>query len=315
MSRHDSHAHKRSRVGLIVILVLIAAAIAVVVLNPFKNLAQFSPDQGAATQTEESSRLAVRVHAAETTNLRNYIKVNGNVVDTDSIDIYPEVAGKLSYIGVRVGDHVETDQVIARVDPSRPGANYRETDVKSPVAGTVLAVNFTTGATVSPQAAIVNVGMLEDPEVEVAVAERHIGSIKIGTEVEATFVAYPNMIFSGEVVRLSPALNPMNRTLTVGIRLQDPGRLVKAGMFPSVLLYTEAVEDALIIDRSSILYEGNQPYVYIVDEQDQAQKRTISLGLVVDTYAEVIDGLSAGGQVVIQGQTLLTDGTDVLVVD
>src|SRR5690554_3131237 len=193
MSRHDSHAHKRSRVGLIVILVLIAAAIAVVVLNPFKNLAQFSPDQGAATQTEESSRLAVRVHAAETTNLRNYIKVNGNVVDTDSIDIYPEVAGKLSYIGVRVGDHVETDQVIARVDPSRPGANYRETDVKSPVAGTVLAVNFTTGATVSPQAAIVNVGMLEDPEVEVAVAERHIGSIKIGTEVEATFVAYPNM--------------------------------------------------------------------------------------------------------------------------
>jgi len=101
----------------------------------------------------------------------------------------------------------------------------------------------------------------------------------------------------------------------VGIRLQDPGRLVKAGMFPSVLLYTEAVEDALIIDRSSILYEGNQPYVYIVDEQDQAQKRTISLGLVVDTYAEVIDGLSAGDQVVIQGQTLLTDGTDVLVVD
>lgn len=314
MTRHDSRPHKKSRVGLIILLVLIVAAIAVAVLNPFEYLAQFSADQEDELQ-DEAPRLVVRVQPVTSATLRNYIKVNGNVVDRETVDIYPEVAGKLSFLGVRIGDRVTVDQVIARVDPSRPGASFRETEVKSPVEGTILAVNFASGATVSPQAAMVRVGMLNEPEVEVAVAERHIGNITLGTKAEATFAAYPERTFDGSVVRLSPVLNPATRTLTIGIELQDPQRLIKAGMFPSVVLYTETVEDAQVVGRSAILYEGSQPYVYVVDDREQAQKRPIKLGLVVDTLGEVVEGLSEGDRVVIQGQTLLTDGALVRIVD
>ena len=314
MTRQDSKPHRRSRIGLIILLVLIVAAIAVVVLNPFEHFAQISADQG-DTSEDESPRLAVRVLPVTHATLRNYIKVNGNVVDRETVDIHPEAAGKLSYLGVRIGDRVTADQVIARVDPSRPGAQFRETEIKAPVEGTVLAVNFASGATVSPQAAIVRLGMLDEPEVEVAVAERHIGNITWGTEAEVTFAAYPGRSFEGRVVRLGPVLNPATRTLTVGIELQDPQRLIKVGMFPSVVLYTEMVEDALVIGRSSILHDGNQPYVYVVDDRQQVQKRPIELGLVVDTLAEVLEGLSEGDRVVVQGQASLTDGALVRIVD
>lgn len=311
------HKSRKNRVGLIILLVLIVAAVVVIVINPFEGLAQMMRDQ-AAGQTEtavEDTVLSVRVAPVVTGDLRAYIKTNGNVVDTKTVDIYPDVAGKLSFMELSVGDSVDVDQVVARIDPSRPGMNFRETVVESPVKGTVLSVNFAAGATVSPQAALVRVGMLDNLEVDVAIAEQYIGEVGIGTEATATFQAYPGETFTGRVVRLSPVLDPVTRTLKVGIALDDPERKVKAGMFPSLVIYTETVEDALIVGRSSILYDQNQPYVYVVDDRDIARRQDIELALVVDENAQVVKGLASGDNVVIQGQTLLTDGAAIRVLD
>lgn len=311
------HRSRKSRIGLIILLVLIVAAIIVVVINPFESLAQMMRDQAAGQTVEvaEDTVLSVRVAPVETKDLRAYIKTNGNVVDTKTVDIYPDVAGKLSFMELSVGDTVDVDQVVARIDPSRPGMNFRETVVESPVKGTVLAVNFAAGATVSPQAALVRVGMLDNLEVDVAIAEQYIGKVGIGTEATATFKAYPGETFNGQVVRLSPVLDPVTRTLKVGIALDDPEHKVKAGMFPSLVIYTEKVEDALIVGRSSILYDQNQPYVYVVDEGNVARRQDIELALVVDEHAQVVKGLAPGDAVVIQGQTLLTDGAAIRVLD
>lgn len=308
---------KKSRIGLIIILILIVAAIVVAVINPFENLSQLLPGQAESSVEGEdgASTLSVRVHPVERDDLRSYIKANGNVVDTKTVDVYPEVAGKLSFIDVQVGDILTVDQEFARIDPSRPGMNFRETVVKSPVDGTVLAVNFAYGASVSPQAALIRLGMLDSLEVEVAIAERHIGQVGIGTEATAEFKAYPGNQFSGTVTRLSPVLDPVTRTREIGITLDDPEKLIKPGMFPSVIIYTEKVEDAIVVERSSILYDGNQAYVYVVDESNIAKRNDITLGLVVDEKAEVVEGLATGTMVVVQGQTLVTDGASVRIVD
>ena len=192
---------------------------------------------------------------------------------------------------------------------------FRETVVESPAEGTVLAINFAVGATVSPQLALMRLGMLDKLEVEVPIAERYIGQIGLGSEAIATFTAYPGRVFPGTIVRISPKLDPATSTLLVGIAIEDPEMLIKAGMFPSVVIYTEEANDVLIVNRSSILYDGDQAYVYIVDSSDIARKRDITLGLVVDEQAEVVDGLSAGDAVVVQGQTLVTDGAVVRVLD
>lgn len=302
---------KKSRVGLIILLILILAAIAVVVLNPFEQqLAQLTGEP-----ETEVSLLSVKTKPVSIDSLQGFIQVNGDVVDRQSIDIYPENVGKLTYMSVKVGDRISADQVFARVDPSRPGANFKEIEVKSPVDGTVLAVHFSTGSTVSQQTALIRIGMLGDLEIETAIPERYVGKIGVGTQARATFQAYPDEEFSGVVTRVSPVLNPVTRTLTIGIDVEDPNQLVKVGMFPSVVLHTETVEDALIIDRASILYEGSQAYVYTIDNQDVTRRKNITLGLVVEDLVQVTSGLSSDERIVIQGQTLLTDGVTVRVVD
>ena len=313
----DIEDKKKLRAGLLVLLVLILAAIALVVINPFESLGSSVKGQteGSAMPEEIAREVPVRTATVGRLDLRAYIRTNGDVVDTTSMDVYPEVTGKITSIGTEVGQRVEKDAVLGKIDPSRPGMVYRETAVKAPVAGTVLAVNFTTGSSVSPQAVLFRMGLLGEPEVEVSVPERHIGKVGLGSKAEATFVAYPDILFEGEVVRLAPTLNPATRTMKVGIALTDPDSLVKPGMFPSVKLYTESITGALAIERPAIQYEGNQAYVFVIDSRGVARKRAVTIGLEVDDHAQILEGLAEGETLVTQGQSLLTDGSIVRVVD
>lgn len=312
-----THTSGKRRIGLIILILLILGAAALVILNPFKDLASFVPGLNTPASNEEvgDGAVPVRISRVQVQDLRDYIRLNGDVVDTKTIDVYPEVTGKITFLDVEVGDRVVREQEIARIDPSRPGMVYRETAVKSPAEGTVLAVNFPLGASVSPQAPLVRLGMLGNLEVEVSIAERHIGKVGIGSEAMATFAAYPGRTFSGTVVRLAPVLNPATRTLKVGIAIEDPQHLVKAGMFPSLLLFTDEVRDARVVDRTSIMYDGGQTYVFTLADDQRARRTPVTVGLVVGDTAQILEGLQEDDDVVVQGQSLLADGAAVTVVE
>ena len=312
---NEEHTSKKKKVGLVVLIILIVGAAAVIALNPFANMKSLKPDLASSQETQEKAVIAVTVTTLQEGVLQNSISGNGNVVDTQSLDVYPEVVGNLTYLNAKVGDVIEKDQILAKIDPSKAGVTYKESVVKAPVAGTILSVNFAKGALVSSQAPLLRIGMLKDLEVEMDIAERFVGKVAIGTQATLQFQAYPDMVFSAKVSRLSPVLNAASRTLEIGILFDDPEHLIKAGMFPSVVILTDRLEDVLIIPRSSVLYEGSQGYVYVVDEQNNAVRKNVSLGLVVSDDAQVLSGLTAGERVVVQGQTLLTDGTAVRIVE
>ncbi len=149
-----------------------------------------------------------------------------------------------------------------------------------------------------------------------AIAERHIGSVVIGTKARLSFKAFPNKMFTGTVTRLSPVLNPASRTLEIGITVDDSeGGQVKSGMFPTVELLTEYLEDVLVVPRSSLLYAGGaQSYVYVVDTNNVAHRRNVEIGMQVSDVVQIISGLEMGERLVIQGQSLLTDGAAVRIV-
>jgi len=312
----SEHTTNKKKVGLIILVLVIVAAVAVIVLNPFAKLKSLNPLSGKEeTKTSEKVAIAISVSPVMRSTLQNYIGGNGNVVDPKALDVYPEVMGNLTYLDAKVGDKVEKDKVLAKIDPSRAGVVYKESEVKAPVSGTILSVNYANGASVSTQGPLFRIGMLEALEVEMDIAERYVGSVKLGTKAMATFKAYPGQDFVGEVTRLSPVLNPTSRTLEIGLRLEDPDRLIKSGMFPSVTILTDRLDNVLIISRSSVLYDGSQAYVYVVTKTNLAEKKPIKIGLVVDDKAEVLSGLEEGQSIITQGQTLLTDGTSVRIVE
>jgi len=55
--------------------------------------------------------------------------------------------------------------------------------------------------------------------------------------------------------------------------------------------------------------------VFVVDENNTARRREITLGLDNEDYFEILGGLSLGDKVVSAGQTFLSDGDPVRVLD
>ncbi|HDQ14892.1 MAG TPA: efflux RND transporter periplasmic adaptor subunit [Sediminispirochaeta sp.] len=279
------------------------------------------PAEGAPeTRQEEQTVFAVTTIPASEGEIRDYIDLNGDLVSRTQVDTYPEISGKLSRVYVEVGQRVRKDQVIAEVDPSRPGMQFAASPVKAAISGTITSIPAQVGATVSPQTPVVRISDMEELELRVYVAEKFLSLMRVGLPAEVEFAAYPGKVFQGRVRELSPVVDPQTRTLEVKLSVQNDGDgVLKAGMFGKVKLITQEKRGVLIPAECRVERFGSE-YVFVVDEDEQedsepARRIEIRSGIEIDQKLEVLEGLEPGMEVVYRGQTLLEDGSRVRVVE
>ena len=248
---------KKHKAALIIMVIVLIGLVTVIVLNPFEDLIQSLQGSQENAVTEGTSTVSVRVLPLELSSMDKVIRVNGNVIDPSSLDVYPEVAGEDDF-----SDGLGRRPCTGRSGtcPHRP-LPRRDGSIRaasSPPRAKVpcFALPFVEGAMVSAQTPIVRLGLIEDLEVVTYIAEQYIGEVALGTKAALTFAAFPSRTFSAEVTYLSPVLNAATRTLEIRLTIEDPQRIVKSGMFPSVTLYTEHRDDIISIPVSALLYEG-----------------------------------------------------------
>jgi len=287
------------------------------------------PGQG---EVEQETVFAVSTTQAVQGQIKDYIDVNGDVVTKTRVDTYPDTAGKLSGLYVEVGDRVRKDQVIAEVDPSRPGIQFSASPVKAPISGMITSLPVQVGSTVSQQMTVAQVSKMDDLELRVHVAERFISKMQVGLSAEIKFEAYPSREFSGRVREISPVVDPVSRTLELKISISDGVDVLKAGMFGEVKIITEEKSRVVKIPSDSLVRRFGDDFVFVVnrdageagtdgsdtDDRDilgLAERRKVSAGIEIDQKLEVQSGLEPGEEVVYRGQTLLEDGSKVRVVE
>jgi len=263
----------------------------------------------------------VRVTVVEPGTIENSVVINGDILARNMVTIFPTVGGRLTESRVRVGDRVWRSQVVAMVDPSRPGDDYMHSPVISTVSGTVLYASYTVGDTVSTQSALFVVGDLNNLRVETYVPERFVSSIRNGLRAEVTLESIPGETFFAEIVEVNPVLEPASRTLRIqlrfinrqGIPVFDPR--IKAGMFATLSLVTMTRTDVPVIPRLAAINTYGSWIVFTVDENNIARRNVVELGLENEEEVEVTNGIFVGDKVVSQGQNFLSDGDPVRIVD
>lgn len=257
------------------------------------------------------SAYSVKVAEAKLATLSSYIDGSGDVVTETSVDVYPDIGGRIASIAVDLGDRVKKGEAIAQVDPSTPGSLYSLSPILSPISGTVTAVDIKTGSKVTTSTSVVTVGILDSLQIKALIRERDIAAIKVGQRVVATFDAYPGEKFEAIIARLSPVLDATSRTKTATIVLaRDDGR-IDPGMYARVRIYTEARVGVVTIPEEAVFERYGKSYIYVAvrkGEVDRAELREIAKGTTVDGVVEVKTGLAAGERVVTAGRTALGDG-------
>lgn len=267
-----------------------------------------------AKEEETETIYAVNADIVQAGNLDDYLEFGGDVSSVSAVDVYPDAAGKISRIRVSVGDLVKKDQIIAYVDPSRPGMNYSENPVKAPISGRVTSFPPTIGTMVSQSYSIAKISDTDELQIKVNVAERFISRIRENQTAIVSFDAYPGVEFKARVFEVSPVLDTTSRTMLAKLKVEPADSKIKAGMYARVKLITDTIEGAVVIPNDAIVYRDGKPYVFTAkSESAESSVNMVSVkeGLSVDNKTEIQEGLKEGDVIIVKGQSLLSDGSKV----
>jgi RND family efflux transporter MFP subunit len=249
------------------------------------------------------------------------LSLSGDIVSSSTVDTYSEAAGKVTQVYVSVGARVRRDQAIAAVDPSRPGMTYEANIVRSPIAGTVVALPAQVGMTISQAVPLARIAGGDALEIKLYVAERFISKMALALPCEVELDAFPGEIFRGRITELSPTVDPTSRTMEIHVGVDNSGSRLKAGMFAKVRIITEQKDSIVKIPASALIQRFGEDYVFVTEADPDnpdglaARKRIVVPGILIDGILEVQQGLKANEDIIVRGQSLLNDGAKVNVID
>ncbi|MCK5306558.1 MAG: efflux RND transporter periplasmic adaptor subunit [Candidatus Omnitrophica bacterium] len=258
---------------------------------------------------------AVRVIKGE---IEDRISCVGNITGQEMVTLMSKIPGKIDSFLVREGDKVKKDDVLALIDRDVEGMKYKKASIKSPIDGMVIKKFLDEGSQVEPSVSpmmrvpVIMVANIDRVKVLVNVSEKYLGRLKEGAEVEVKVDAYPDEVFLGEITRVAPLVDLATRTSEVEVKVPNKNYRLKPGMFARANLILEKKENALIVPIKAVLSENSRKFVFIVNSST-AHKKKVETGIYQKDFVEIIEGLSVGEDVIIEGNYGLKDGANVLI--
>ena len=253
----------------------------------------------------------VKTENATKKTLHDYVITNGEVESQSSIEVFPSMSGKIAAINVMLGSSVKKGDVIAKVDPSEPGTNYALSPVEAPISGSIVSSPLKIGTKVSTATAITMIGDIENLQVTASVPERYVAELKTGLKAEVYLEAYPGVVFTATVSRVSPVVDAATRTKEIILNFDKKDSRINAGMFAKVKLFISKYEGHIAIPKDAVVEQDENSYLYIVNDDNTVSKRVVKLGKSVDGIIQVVDNVMPGERVVVDGMLAISDGVKV----
>lgn len=188
-----------------------------------------------------------------------------------------------------------------------------DTIIKAPFDGVVAELYISQGSTVGPQGSVARF-VSEDVEVAIEVEEDRIGQIDKGQTVSLRLAAYPDQTFPAGVTSIAPTADERTHTFTVKVTPIDNEGQLRSGMYADVSVLAAEKQDTLLVPRDAVTQVGDQNVVYVI-AQGAAEQRPVDIGLINENRVEILSGVEEGETIVIAGQSNLTDGAKVEVVN
>lgn len=191
--------------------------------------------------------------------------------------------------------------------------NINDCAVTSPMRGVVSQRNVERGSFASQASPAYTVMDLSVIKVEVGVSEQVVNTIRVGDTVSVTMTAVSAEPLTGKVSTIAPAAD-QSGTYNVKIEMDNSENAIKSGMMAEVNFTMESAEDTIVMPRNAVIEKDGETYVYIV-EDGKAKKVDVVLGIESADTIEIAEGLTAGDAVITKGQTYVSDGEEVKVLN
>lgn len=213
------------------------------------------------------------------------------------------------------GTQQAVDQLKTELDAARRQYEnmVENTVLVSPINGVVTARNYDPGD-MTGGSPILTIEQLRPVKVLVNVSEGEFTKVRKGMKVEIKLDVYGDELFTGTVSLIHPTIDPTTRTFTVEIEIMNNDERVRPGMFARVMMNFGTSNHVVVPDRAIVKQTGSgDKYVYVYKDGKVSFDK-VELGQRLDNAYEVLSGVENGADVVITGQTRLSNGVEVEVI-
>lgn len=189
----------------------------------------------------------------------------------------------------------------------RSGELIYRVPVYAPVDGVVTRLKVAQGMYVQPASELLTITAAQQFWLIADVPERYAAWLRVGAPANITLAAAELRGYEARIDYIYPELDPQSRTQRVRIVLpqQAASAALAVGMQAEVELYGGPKREALGVPLESLMVTGSSNRVIVQQDNGEFVQREVHVGLVINDYAEILHGLSAGERVVISGQFLL----------
>lgn len=231
--------------------------------------------------------------------------------------------------------------VAQRAVVAREQERQSYTALTSPVSGAVVAQPLEAGNLVQPGTEVLQLGDFSQVKVVVQISELELGNLRPGQRVAVRLDAFPRREFNGQILRISPAADPVARLIPIEVAIPNPNGQIGSGLLARVSFTQQSNRPRVLVpetalqtnqDRQDGQQQGGQRQgergadsqqnqrpqgigtLFVVNGADQEAKvaaRQVTLGQRADGLVEVVSGLRPGERFVARSSKALKDGDSV----
>lgn len=196
-----------------------------------------------------------------------------------------------------------------------------DANVRAPISGIIGTVYVEEGDLAAPQIPICTIVRMDRVEVQINVPERELALVRPGLGALVSVASLDDREFRAPVSELSPVVDRLSRTARLKIMLDNPDHAIRPGSLAEVRLEVERHDDAVVVPQYALVLdqrqdEASQYRAYVLRADGRTvEERRVRVGFYEGNDVEVLEGLQAGDRLVVNGQHLLRDGSEVEVRD
>jgi hypothetical protein len=128
--------------------------------------------------------------------------------------------------------------------------------------------------------------------------------IKLRQEAIVTAASYPGKEFKGEIAAIDPVFNAMTRSVRARIRVDNTDALLKPDMYVDVQINSD-LGAHLSVPKEAVMDSGLRKIAFIFLDKGYFKPVEIKTGISTEEYAQVLEGLKEGDDVVVSGNFLI----------
>jgi len=173
-------------------------------------------------------------------------------------------------------------------------------NINARIAGTVISRKINLGQVVQPADELFVVADLSTVWAVAEVPEHQIDLIEKGQEVDIEIPAIYEKPIKGKLIFVDDVVNPETRTVTVRSEILNNKQEIKPDMLVSMLVLSKPTKK-LSVPAQAIVRENDKNYVFVQIAPNKYRLREVTTDEEYQGNVAVINGLSAGETIIVEG--------------